>query len=230
MEDCLQKISLSSKHLLSLINDILDMSKIERTQIVLNRVKICLPELLEQVSSMIAPQAKLAGLSFSLQTEIQHPVFYGDSLRINQILINLLGNAVKFTSEGGSVSFEAKELPADSEGCIRYRFTVRDTGIGMSESFLARLFEPFTRSRAAARIEGTGLGLSITKGLVDLMHGEISVESQPGRGTTFCVILPCETARDGAGTQSLATPWPSEPAPIGESPGPTVPGGRGQRH
>lgn len=214
VEDCLQKISLSSKHLLSLINDILDMSKIERTQIVLNRVKICLPELLEQVSSMIAPQAKLAGLSFSLQTEIQHPVFYGDSLRINQILINLLGNAVKFTSEGGSVSFEAKELPADSEGCIRYRFTVRDTGIGMSESFLARLFEPFTRSRAAARIEGTGLGLSITKGLVDLMHGEISVESQPGRGTTFCVILPCETARDGAGTQSLATPWPSEPPPL----------------
>ena len=214
VEDCLQKISLASKHLLSLINDILDMSKIERSQIALNRVKIFLPELLEQVSSMIAPQAKLAGLSFSLQSEIQHPVFYGDSLRINQILVNLLGNAVKFTPEGGSVSFEAKELSSDSEGCIRYRFIIRDTGIGMSESFLARLFEPFTRSRAVSRVEGTGLGLSITKGLVDLMKGEISVESQPGHGTTFCVILPCEAAQGSAGTQSLASPWPAEPPPL----------------
>ncbi len=195
---CLQKISLSSRHLLSLINDILDMSKIERSKITLNHVKVFLPELMEQLASMMGQQAAEAGLAFEVHTgELAHPYFYGDALRINQILINILSNAVKFTPEGGRVTFSGEEpAPAREAGKARYRFTVSDTGLGMSEEFLAHLFEPFTRSRSATRIEGTGLGLSITKGLVDLMNGEISVESRERAGTTFCVELECEIARE----------------------------------
>ncbi|GAA6515089.1 PAS domain-containing protein [Phocea massiliensis] len=193
--DCLQKISISSKHLLSLINDVLDMSKIERSKITLNQMRISLPQLMEQLSAIMAPQARAAGLEFSIHNgEVQHPCFYGDSLRISQILINLLSNAVKFTQEGGRVAFLAEELPPSEEGKARYRFTVNDTGMGMPEEFLARIFDPFSRSRAAARMEGTGLGLSITKGLVDLMGGQIAVESQVNQGTTFRVELEGEIA------------------------------------
>ena len=204
VEGCLHKISLSSRHLLSLINDILDMSKIERSKITLNHVRIFLPELVEQLSSMMGQQAEEAGLRFQVQTaSISHPSFYGDSLRINQILINILSNAVKFTPEGGTVTFLTEELPpAKGKGYVRYRFTVSDTGIGMPEAFLAHLFEPFTRSRSTTRVEGTGLGLSITKGLVDLMDGQLSVESRERAGTVFCVELECKIAREIRGDDS----------------------------
>lgn len=198
IEDCLQKISVSSKHLLTLINDILDMSKIEQSQITLNRMRVEVQEMVGQVSAMMAPQAKAAGLQLDMAVrDVVHPVFYGDALRINQILINLLSNAVKFTPEGGKVSFVVEELPASNRpGHGRYRFTVRDTGIGMTEEFLTRLFSPFTRSLTVSRVEGTGLGLSITKGLVDLMQGSIRVQSQEGQGTVFQVELDLETASD----------------------------------
>ncbi len=201
VQDALQKISFSSKHLLSLINDILDMSKIERGKLSLNKVKLCLPELVQQVGMMLTPQADTAGLAFKVHTtQIEHPYFYGDPLRINQILINLLGNALKFTPEGGKVEFLVQELPPRVDTAhVRYRFTISDTGIGMTEAFTAHLFEPFTRSESATNVEGTGLGLSITKGLVDLMDGTISVESRIHQGTTFCVELECEAAQDGAG-------------------------------
>lgn len=193
--DCLQKISVSSKHLLSLINDVLDMSKIERSKITLNRMRITVPQLMEQLSAIMAPQARAAGLQLTIrQGEIAHPCFYGDSLRINQILINLLSNAVKFTPEGGKVDFLVEEVPCAKAGNARYRFTVADTGMGMTEEFLAHIFDPFTRGRAAARVEGTGLGLSITKGLVDLMGGQISVESQVQKGSSFQVELEGEIA------------------------------------
>lgn len=193
--DCLHKISLSSGHLLSLINDILDMSKIERSKVTLNLGKVSLTELIEQLSSMIAPQAKAAGLRFCLHTEnLQCRYFYGDRLRINQILLNLLSNAVKFTPEGGEVEFWVEQLPAQ-EGRVRYRFTVRDTGMGMPPEFLEHVFEPFTRSNRSNQVEGTGLGLSITKGLVDLMKGEVTVESAPGKGSTFRVELEAEAAQ-----------------------------------
>ena len=189
--DCLNKISISSKHLLSLINDILDMSKIERSKITMNHMKISLNELLEQLSAMMGPQARVAGLQFNIKTEgICHEFFYGDSLRINQILINLLSNAIKFTPEGGKVDFLVEELSAATKkDHVRYRFTVSDTGVGMSEEFLLHLFEPFTRGRVASCVEGTGLGLSVTKGLVDLMGGTISVESKPNKGSVFRVEL-----------------------------------------
>ena len=167
------------------------MSKIERAQITLNHMSIFLPELLDQLSASMTPQARVAGLDFAIRTgQVEHPRFRGDALRLNQILLNLLSNAVKFTPEGGRVEFLVEEIPPDSgPGRARYRFTVRDTGVGMSEDFLAHLFDPFTRSAAVAHIEGTGLGLSITKGLVDLMGGRITVESGPGRGSTFRVEL-----------------------------------------
>ena len=171
-------------------------SKIESSKITLNRMSISLSGLVEQLSAIIAPQAGGAGLRFVINKgDIRHDCFYGDVLRINQILINILSNAVKFTPEGGTVEFRIEELETCREPeHTRYRFTVRDTGIGMSEEFLSHIFDPFTRSNRTAGIEGTGLGLSITKGLVDLMGGTISVESRVGEGTTFCVELEGECA------------------------------------
>lgn len=196
--DCLQKISISSKHLLSLINDVLDMSKIECAQISLNCMKSSVLELVEQLSAIMMPQAKAAGLRFEIRTAgILHNWFYGDSLRINQILINILSNAVKFTPEGGRITFLTEEIPAVQDPAkVRYRFTVSDTGIGMTEEFLEHIFDPFARDSKASRIEGTGLGLSITKGLVELMEGGISVESQLNQGSVFRVELECEIAQE----------------------------------
>ena len=191
--DCLSKIAISSKHLLSLINDVLDMSKIESGKVTLGSTQILLPELVGQLFAILQPQAEAGGLTLERQVdELKHPSVYGDALRLNQILINLLGNAVKFTPRGGTVQFIVEELPeSKGEGFARYRFTVRDNGCGMSEEFLSHLFEPFTRSResVSGRLEGTGLGLSITKGLIDLMGGEISVSSSLGEGSTFMVTL-----------------------------------------
>ena len=191
VENCLQKITLSSRHLLSLINDILDMSKIEQSKITLNYDNVCLLSLLEQLASMMGQQAQEAGLQFDVRTSnIIHPDFYGDALRINQILINILGNAVKFTPEGGTVTFLTEEIPpARGTEYVRYCFTIRDTGIGMPESFLSHLFEPFTRNRNTQRVEGSGLGLSITKGLIELMGGKLYVESREREGTAFRVEL-----------------------------------------
>ena len=196
VEDCLEKISVSSRHLLSLVNDILDMSKIEQSQIALNRMRISISDLKEQLSVMMGPQARSAGLHFETQTEkLEHNYFYGDNLRINQILINLLSNAIKFTPEGGRVDFLIEELaPASGKEKVRYRFTVSDTGIGMSEDFLEHIFEPFIRGREASRVSGTGLGLSITKALVDLMGGVISVESRKNAGSIFRVELEFDLA------------------------------------
>ena len=197
----LDKIEVSSRHLLSLINDILDMSKIERAQISLNLLKVSLPDLIDQLTVMILSQAEEAGVSLNISTEgIVHEDFYGDPLRINQILINLLSNAVKFTGRGGAADFLAEEIkPERDAGRVRYRFTVSDTGIGMPEDFLSQVFEPFSRSENAARIEGTGLGLSITKGLVDLMEGQISAESRIHERSAFTVELEFDRAESENG-------------------------------
>ena len=196
MQDCLQKISISSKHLLSLVNDVLDMSRIERGQITLNPVPLSIPGLTEHLAVMMEAQAKEAGVAFAVRTRgVSHPAFYGDSLRIDQVLINLLSNAVKFTPEGGKVDFLTKEIPPiQGEGRVRYRFTIRDTGIGMPEKFLKTIYEPFARDTRAVHIEGTGLGLSIVRGLVELMQGDISVESRPGKGSIFRVELEFDAA------------------------------------
>ena len=198
VEDCLKKISSSSQYLLSLINDILDMSKIERSKIMLNRMQISIPEMLKELSVMMEPQAEVNGLEFHMQMRgIRHEKFYGDRLRINQILINILSNAIKFTPKGGRVEFLAEETDSDCQaGQVCYRFTVSDNGIGMTEEFVEHIFEAFSRNTNTMGIEGTGLGLSITKGLVDLMGGRIWVKSKPHKGSVFCVELMCEAAQE----------------------------------
>ena len=196
LEDCLQKITVSSRHLLSLVNDVLDMSRIEQSKISFNHIRLQLPDLVDQLTAILVPQAREQGVQLSICAEqVTRTAFYGDFLRINQILINLLGNAVKFTPAGGRVDFRVEEIVTEhTPSTVRYRFTVQDTGIGMSEEFLKHIFEPFTREQAAERIEGTGLGLSIAKRLVDLMGGTISVESGINQGTRFIVELEFEEA------------------------------------
>lgn len=197
VEGCLGKIAVSSRHLLNLINDILEMSKIERADVELKRERISLRELVEQISMMIRPQAEEKKLQFRTRADsIAHEYFYGDPLRINQILINILGNAVKFTPEGGSVDFLTEECQAAAADLVRYRFSIRDTGVGMSEDVLSHVFEPFTRGENVGRIEGTGLGLSITKGLVDRMGGVISADSSEGSGSVFRVELEFELCHE----------------------------------
>lgn len=198
VEDCLKKISVSSRHLLSLINDVLDMSRIEHSGLTLNHMELLLPDLLEQLATILVPQAREQGINLYFHTDqVSHTCFYGDTLRINQILINLLGNAVKFTPAGGKVDFMVEEIaPVKTRDHIRYRFTVRDTGIGMTEEFQSHIFEPFTREQTVRFHEGTGLGLSITKELVDLMGGTITVESRLNSGSCFTVELEFKAAED----------------------------------
>ena len=197
VEDYLHKISLSSQHLLSLINDILDMSQIEQSKIHLNHQMIQIEELINHVSSIMTAQADNTGLHFHIEAgTFQHSRFMGDTLRIKQIIINLLSNAFKFTMEGGTVLFRTEEISPKERDHARYRFIIKDTGIGMSEEFMCHLFEPFIRSNKVFKVEGTGLGLSITKGLVDLMGGTISVKSKLQEGTTFVIELEFELAEE----------------------------------
>lgn len=190
IHDYLHKISVSSQHLLSLINDILDMSQIEQSKIHLNHQAVQIEELVDHIYSIMMSSAEKAGLEFIVEADnFTHVRFSGDALRIKQIILNLLSNAFKFTMEGGKVFFRTEEIEAKEKDHVRYRFTIRDTGIGMSKVFMDHLFEPFIRSETVSRVEGSGLGLSITKGLVDLMGREIRVDSQPQQGTTFVVEL-----------------------------------------
>lgn len=190
IHDYLHKISVSSQHLLSLINDILDMSQIEQSKIHLNHQAVQIEELVDHIYSIMMSSAEKAGLEFIVEADnFTHVRFSGDALRIKQIILNLLSNAFKFTMEGGKVFFRTEEIEAKEKDHVRYRFTIRDTGIGMSKVFMDHLFEPFIRSETVSRVEGSGLGLSITKGLVNLMGREIRVDSQPQQGTTFVVEL-----------------------------------------
>ncbi len=187
-----RKISSSSKHLLSLINDVLDMSKIESGKTSLNVEEFDLPELLEELNTILRPQAKAKSQSF--KTHMQGTLteqLTGDKLRLNQILINLLSNAIKYTPDGGKIDFFIQELPKPSPKYARLRFVVKDNGIGMSEEFLKSVFDPFAREESSmtSAIQGTGLGMAITKNLVDLMGGTIQVESRLGEGTTFTVEM-----------------------------------------
>lgn len=195
VEDCLEKIGYSSKHLLMLINDVLDMSRIESNRVKLNREPFELYQFLNNLVSVVYPQASGKGLKFTEKTSgfAEHTTYMGDSLRLNQILLNLISNAIKFTPQGGSVSLEVTRLPSRGrESWIR--FVVSDTGIGMDEDALTRLYTPFEQADAtiAQKYGGTGLGMSITQNLVSLMGGYIDVKSKPDEGTTFTVELPFE--------------------------------------
>ena len=190
--DCFKKIDASSKYLLSLINDILDMSKIERGKMALNNKKFDFTELVSDLVGVIYPQASVRVISFEVHHAEPLERFYnGDSLRLNQILMNLLSNSLKFTPSGGRITLGIRE--AHRTGSLSYlELTVKDTGIGMSKAFLDRVYQPFEQEAAdtARNQSGSGLGLSIVYNLVQLMGGKISVESERGRGTEFTVTVP----------------------------------------
>lgn len=194
MQDCLDKITLSSKHLLGLINDVLDMSRIENGNIMISAAPLSLSELLENVVTITQPNIKERDQHFSVSLHhIRHEWYHSDALRLRQILINLLSNASKFTPPQGSITVTIEEQP-QAPACSVLRIVVRDTGKGMEPDYLAHIFEPFTRE-ADSRVdktEGSGLGMAITKRLVELLGGTIAVESAPGRGTSFTVTLPME--------------------------------------
>lgn len=195
VEDCLEKIGYSSKHLLLLINDVLDMSRIESNRVKLNHEPFELYQLLNSFVSVIYPQATIKGLEFTEKTTgfTEHTTYLGDSLRLNQILLNLASNAIKFTPKGGKVSLEVSRLKSRGKKSW-LRFVVADTGIGMDEEALAKLYTPFEQADAsiAQKYGGTGLGMSITQNLVALMGGYIDVKSKPDEGTIFTVELPFE--------------------------------------
>ncbi|MCM1253546.1 MAG: HAMP domain-containing histidine kinase, partial [Clostridium sp.] len=201
VQDCLNKIASSSNHLLSLINDILDMSKIESGKIQLQEQECSLPVIMNNLVDMIRSQMNAKNLSFFVETGgIEHEDIIVDSLRLNQVLINILGNAVKYTNAGGSVTLFIKELASDDSAVGNYEISVKDTGIGMSKEYLPHVFDVFSReyNSTVSKIQGTGLGLAITKNIVEMMGGAIHVESELGKGTEFIISLPLRLADKAA--------------------------------
>lgn len=187
-----EKITASSKHLLGLINDILDISKIEAGKTTLNLSDENMMELMEGIDSFIRPQMKAKGHTFEICCkDIRHAYVVMDKLRLNQILLNLLSNAVKYTPDGGRIVLTMQELPQSSKQLAHYRFMVEDNGYGMSEAYVQKIFQAFTREEDSVtnKIQGTGLGMAITKNLLDLMGGSISVQSEKNKGSVFTVDL-----------------------------------------
>ena len=189
--DCLDKIEFSSNHLLGLINDVLDMSKIENGKLALSSDPFSLTELFRELEAILRSQCDDKKQTLIFDIRITHKMVTGDSLRVKQILMNLLSNAVKFTPQGGRVVMTVTEEKQRQAGCAFYRFNVTDNGIGMTPEFLKTVFTPFERASDSVvrRTEGTGLGMAISKNLVSAMGGQISVKSEVGRGTTFSVDL-----------------------------------------
>ncbi len=192
VSDNLKKIRLASNHLLTLINDILDLSKVESGRLSLSPVVFSIVDTAENLVNISQPMVRQKNIDFRFRSKnITNEYLYADQLRINQIFINILSNALKYTPEGKSVYVDLCQAPSQKEGSVKLIYTVADTGIGMSSEYMKEMYSPFTRqtdSRINA-IQGTGLGLAITKKMVDLMNGTIECESQQGKGTTFTVTL-----------------------------------------
>ncbi len=196
----LDKIKSSSNHLLSLINDVLDMSRIESGKMKINKTVSTVEKIVGDVDTVMQSQIQMKHLEYSLikRGNLIRPVMM-DGLRLNQILINIVGNAVKYTPEYGKVQFMITEMPSISDNTSSYQFRIKDNGIGMSKKFLEKIFTPFERdeNKAIAKIQGTGLGLAITKSLVDIMEGSIFVKSEEGKGSEFLVCFDLENAKEG---------------------------------
>ena len=188
----LRKINLASNHLLTLINDILDISKVESGKLTLSPVTFSIVECAENLVNISQPMVKEKNIDFNFRVNrFQQEYLYADQLRINQIYINLLSNAIKYTQPGGRVCVELREAPGQTDKTVRITYVVADTGMGMTPEFMERMYQPFSRQTDSRvnMIQGTGLGLAITKQMIDLMHGTIECESQVGKGTTFTVTL-----------------------------------------
>ena len=193
----LEKITISGQHLLALINDVLDMSRIESGKVTIEAIPVNVMEQMNLVSDVLRSDMDAKNLTFASKlVDVTDPYVYADALHINRVLMNIFANAVKFTPEGGTVTFIFRERPSTRNGFAFYDFIISDTGIGMSEEFKAHIFEQFSRERSStvSRTQGTGLGMSIAQSLVSLMGGTIGVESELGKGTTFTVTLELERA------------------------------------
>ena len=196
VKDYLTKIATSSNHLLSLINDVLDMSRIESGKVKIEEKECSIPEILHDLKTIVQADIMSKQLDFYIDTvDVINEHVMCDRLRLNQILLNLLSNAMKFTKPGGMVSVRILQKRNAPEGYADYEFQVKDTGIGMSPEFLKNVFEPFERERTStiSGIQGTGLGMAITRNIVDMMGGSVSVESEVGKGSTFTVSLQFKT-------------------------------------
>lgn len=192
VRDCLQKVLSSSNHLLSLINDILDMSRIESGRVQIKEQECNISELMHNLVNIIQPQVKAKQLELFIDTfDVANEDVIADALKLNQVFINLLSNAVKYTPAGGTVTFRIMQKTTFRHGYGDYVFIIKDNGIGMSKEFVQHIFEPFEREVTVTQsgIEGTGLGMAITKNIVEMMNGTISVESEAGKGSTFTVEL-----------------------------------------
>jgi len=188
----LRKISLASNHLLTLINDILDISKVESGKLNLSPMTFSIVETVENLVNLSQPMIKKKNIVFSFRiNRMEKEYLYADQLRLNQIYINILSNAIKYTEPGGSVSVDLREEESGKEGCIRLIYIVSDTGMGMSPEFMETMYQPFSRQTDSRinKIQGTGLGLAITRQMVELMNGTIECQSEVGKGTTFTVTL-----------------------------------------
>lgn len=186
----LEKILTSSKHLLSLINDILDMSRIESGKVNIEEKEASLPEILHDLKTIVQADVKSKQITFNIDAvDVKNEIIICDKLRLKQVLLNILSNAMKYTKSGGKVSLRIIQKESEKEGYAVYEFQVKDTGIGMSPAFLKHLFEPFAREQTTtvSGIQGTGLGLAITKNITEMMHGTIQVESTEGKGSEFTV-------------------------------------------
>lgn len=190
--DCLSKITVASRHLLSLINEVLDMSRIESGKVTLTEEDFNLSQLIENLLTMVKPLAKEHNHELSVKiNKISHENVFGDSLRIQQVFVNIVGNSVKYTPDGGKIDITILEKPTNKKKVGCYEFIFEDNGIGMSEEFMSRLFRPFERAddEQASKVQGTGLGMAITKNIVNMMNGDILVESKLGQGTKFTVTI-----------------------------------------
>lgn len=191
-QDSLKKIALASNHLLTLINDMLDISKVESGRLSMNPLSFSIVDSFENLVNISQPMVRSKNIDFSFRTHnFTYEWLYADKLRLNQIFTNLLSNALKYTEENGKVSVDISELPSEKEGHVKLVYRVEDNGIGMSADYLAKMYQPFTRATDSRvnSIQGTGLGLTITKRMVDLMDGTIDCQSEVGKGTTFTVTL-----------------------------------------
>ena len=207
VRDYLEKILSSSNHLLSLINDILDMSRIESGKIHLEETEVSLSDVLHDLKTIISGQIHAKQLELYMDAmDVTNEEVYCDKTRLNQVLLNLLSNAVKFTPAGGTVSVRLKQYPGTVRGSELYEIRVKDNGIGMSPEFVQKIFSPFERERTStvSRTQGTGLGMAITKNIVDMMGGTIEVQTEQGKGTEFIVRLPFRIQSECHHTEKIA--------------------------
>ena len=195
VQDYLGKISVSSQHLLSLINDVLDMSRIESGKVTIEETDVHLPDLIHDLRTIIQSNIASKQLELFIDTQdVMHEDIITDKLRLNQVLLNILSNAIKFTPTGGTISFRVIEKPSPVDNIANFEFRIKDNGIGMSEEFQKSIFEAFSREKTStvSGIQGTGLGMAIAKNIVDMMGGVITVHSAEGKGSEFIVELPCK--------------------------------------